>query len=197
MPTARRNDLLMVVTAVLVVMLDQLTKHWVVEYFTTGVPKASISLLGSVLDLEYVQNTGVAFSLLQGQAVLFLFIAVAIVVVGVLYWRTRDTGSLALKLTFGLILGGALGNLIDRITRGYVVDFVHFHIDGFFNFAVFNVADSSISIGVIVLALLLWRGSANTAAAQADETMTSAATAESPQKPGGASRIRNKVVSGR
>ncbi|WIG57660.1 MAG: Lipoprotein signal peptidase [Ktedonobacterales bacterium] len=197
MSTARRNDLLMVATAIVLVILDQLTKRWVVAYFTTGAPKASIPLLGSVLDLEYVQNTGVAFSLLQGQAVLFLFIAVAIVVVGVLYWRTRDTGSLMLKLTFGLILGGALGNLIDRVTRGYVVDFVHFHIDGFFNFAVFNVADSGISIGVIILALLLWRGSANIAALQADESTTSAARAESPQEPGSASHIRNKIVSGR
>lgn len=157
MSPARRNDLVMVAVGVLVVLADQLTKHWITQYFTTGAPKDPISLLGPNLQLIYDQNTGVAFSLLEGQTVLFLFIALAIAVVGFLYWRTRDSGSLVMKLTFGLILGGAFGNLIDRFSHQYVVDFIHFQIPGRFDYPVFNLADSAICIGVLLLAALLWR----------------------------------------
>jgi signal peptidase II len=156
MSRARRNDVVMVAAGVLLVALDQLTKHWITGYFTTHDTNTPIPILGHVLELLYTRNTGVAFSILEGQAVLFVFIAVAIAVISYLYWRMRETGSLLMKLTFGLILGGAVGNLIDRVTHGYVVDFVHFQIPGIFNFAVFNLADSGITVGVLVLASLLW-----------------------------------------
>ncbi len=155
---ARRDDALMVALALAVIGADQLTKYWIVQYFVASGPKPPIPILGQVVRLEYTQNTGVAFSLLQGQGVLYLFIGVALAVIGWLYWRMRETGGLAIKLTFGLILGGALGNnLIDRLRQGYVVDFIHFQIPGRFDFPVFNLADSAISIGVVVLAYLLWR----------------------------------------
>lgn len=156
MTRARRNDVVMVAAGVLLVALDQLTKRWITEYFTTHDANTPIPILGHVLELLYTRNTGVAFSILEGQAVLFVFIAIAIAVISYLYWRMRETGSLLMKLTFGLILGGAVGNLIDRVTHGYVVDFVHFQIPGIFNFAVFNLADSGITVGVLVLASLLW-----------------------------------------
>lgn len=211
MPPARRNDLLLVLTAALLVALDQLTKHWIVTYFTSQPPRPPIPVLGNVLDIEYVQNNGVAFTLLAGQAVLFVFIALALAVIGVLYWRTRDTASLPLKLTFGLILGGAVGNLLDRFTRGYVVDFIHFHLNAIgFDFAVFNVADSGITVGVFLLAVLLWFGGTQphtraqaqkpapgkTAPAPDAEAGTTAATA---RERGGESapRVRNRAIGGR
>ena len=157
MSPARRNDLMMVAAGALVVLVDQLSKHWITQYFTTGAPKDPISLLGPVLQLIYDQNTGVAFSLFEGQNILFLFIALAIGVVGYLYWRMRGSASLPLKVTFGLILGGALGNLIDRFSHRYVVDFIHFQIPGRFDWPVFNMADSAVCIGVVLLAVLLWR----------------------------------------
>ena len=90
--------------------------------------------------------------------VMFFFIALAIGVIGYLYWRSRETGTLLLKITFGLVLGGAIGNLIDRFSHAYVVDFIHFQIPNIgFDFAVFNVADSAISVGVVLLAYLVWR----------------------------------------
>jgi len=156
MSRARRNDVVMVAAGVLLVALDQLTKRWITDYFTTHDANTPIPILGHVLELLYTRNTGVAFSILEGQAVLFVFIAVAIAVISYLYWRLRESGSLLMKLTFGLILGGAVGNLIDRVAHGYVVDFVHFQIPGIFNFAVFNLADSGITVGVLVLASLLW-----------------------------------------
>lgn len=199
MSPARRNDLLMALTAAVLVVVDQLTKLWAV---TALAPRPSpVPLLGSVLDLEYVQNNGVAFSLLAGQTVLFVFIALAIVVIGTLYWRTRDTASLPLKLTFGLILGGAVGNLLDRFTRGYVVDFIHFHIDAIgFNFAVFNVADSGITVGVFLLAVLLWFGGAQAKPAKPAVDESEAPTSPAPARARGvesAPRVRNRTVGGR
>jgi signal peptidase II len=144
----------MVATGVLLIVLDQLVKHWITQNFT---PQGrSIPLVGDYLELIYVQNRGVAFSLLEGRESLYVLIAVAIGVVVWLYWRSRDNGSLLLKMTFGLIIGGAVGNLIDRVRLGYVVDFIHFQIPAIgFNFAVFNVADSGISVGVVLLIILL------------------------------------------
>ncbi|HEV8192529.1 MAG TPA: signal peptidase II [Ktedonobacterales bacterium] len=161
MSTARAKDAAMVAFGLLVIIVDQLTKHWVQTYFAAH-PGTAISLLGDVLTLDYTQNTGVAFSLLSGQAIMFFLIALAICVIGALYWRTRETGTLLLKVSFGLVLGGAIGNLIDRIAHQYVVDFIHFQIRSVFDFAVFNVADSAITVGVILLAALLWLGGAET-----------------------------------
>ncbi|MGZ3716646.1 MAG: signal peptidase II [Ktedonobacterales bacterium] len=203
MSPARRNDLVMVAAGALLVVLDQLSKHWIAQHLTLdGSP---IPIFGYVLELLYVQNTGVAFSMLSGSAVLFLFIAVAIGVIGWMYWRMRENGSLLLKLSFGLILGGAVGNLIDRVTHGYVVDFVHFQIPpDIFNFAVFNVADSGISIGVVLLAFLLWRGesqmlvhqpSTDDPAASGDAAPVDTPTASSDADV--APRARRRVASGR
>lgn len=153
---ARRDDVFIAALAVVVFVLDFLTKSWIVAYFKVPGYRAPIPIVGQILTLDYTQNTGVAFSLLEGQGLLFLLILVAIVVVGGLYWRMRDTANLLVKLPFGLIIGGAIGNLFGRLRFSYVVDFIHFEIPGHFDFPVFNVADSAITIGVIALACLLW-----------------------------------------
>lgn len=189
---ARRNDVLAAALGLIVVLVDQLTKHWIVAYFGMPGQRPPIALVGQILQLDYTQNTGVAFSLLAGQAVLFVFIAVAIAVIGSLYWRLREVGSLAIKMTFGLILGGALGNLIDRFRQAYVVDFIHFQIPGRFNFAVFNVADSAISVGVVVLAFLLWRGGAEETKAGAQGKVEATGEGQpSAEGSGSAPRVRN------
>lgn len=161
MSSARRNDLAMVLLGVVLIIVDQLTKSWVLAYFSSG--RAPIPLLGNYLQLEYLPNTGVAFSLLDGRSVMFALIAVAIAVILYLYWHARESGSLLLKLSFGIVLGGAIGNLIDRFAHGFVVDFIHFQIPGVFDFAIFNVADCGITVGVILLALLMWRQGSFTA----------------------------------
>jgi signal peptidase II len=147
----------MVGVGLAVIAADQLTKRWIVDYFQVP-EQGRIPIFGRVLELIYVQNTGVAFSLFQGQTLLYVLIALAVLVIGSLYWRMRDTGSLLLKVTFGLILGGAIGNLLDRFAHAYVVDFIHFQIPGVFDYPVFNLADSAICVGVVLLAFLLWRG---------------------------------------
>jgi signal peptidase II len=156
MSLARRNDLIMVATGVLVIFLDQLVKQWITQYFHGKPPDSKIPILGDTLDLISVKNRGVAFSLLEGRESLYVLIALAVAVVVWLYWRLRNSPSVLIKVIFGLIIGGAIGNLIDRLRLGYVVDFIHFQIPAIgFNFAVFNVADSSITVGVILLIVVL------------------------------------------
>ena len=157
MPASRKRDIFALVIGLAIVLVDQLTKVWIVQYFGTVGGRAPIPILGDLLTLYYVRNTGVAFSLFETQNIKFALIFVALAVIGYLYWRFRESPSLWLRLGFALVLGGALGNLLDRFTRGYVVDFVHFQIPGVFNFAVFNVADSAITIGVILIAIVLYQ----------------------------------------
>jgi signal peptidase II len=147
-----------------VLIVDQLTKMWIVQYFGVMGLRPPIPIVGDILTLFYVQNTGVAFSLFEGQNIKFLLIAVAFALICYLYWRFRESASLWLRLGFALVLGGATGNLFDRFTRSFVVDFIHFQIPGVFNFAVFNVADSAITVGVIIIAIFLYGMSASPAA---------------------------------
>lgn len=202
MPPARRNDLVMVGVGALLFALDQLTKGWIVSYFGPGPysDKPPISVLGNVLLLESLTNKGVAFSLFFGSNLVFLFIALALGVIGFLYWRARDTAGLALKVAFGLILGGAVGNVLDRLTRGYVVDFIHFQLPAIrFDWPVFNVADSGICVGVVLLAFLLWRSEPPPAAAPAAGTDGSPAVApvEATSASGSLPRVRRRVESPR
>jgi signal peptidase II len=195
MTTARKRDLIMVLAGLFIIVLDQLTKYWVVQYFVyPNGYKPSIPLLGPFLELAYVQNSGVAFSLLSSDSIKFLFIALAIAVIGYLYWRNRDNGSLLLKFSFGLVVGGALGNLIDRFRLSYVIDFIHFHIPGVFEFAVFNIADSAISVGVVLLAFLLWQGSASEAKEKAAVAPSAVATDPPSTSQPSIPRVRRRIT---
>jgi signal peptidase II len=159
---ARLYDALVLCLVIIVIACDQWTKSWIVHTMTVG-SETPFPFLGKYFVFQYVQNFGAAFSMLtgpHGSILLAILIAVAIVVVCVLYARMINTGSLAYKLVFGLILGGAFGNLIDRIIHsGYVVDFVSFRIPqiGYY-FAIFNVADACISVGVVLLFLMVLIG---------------------------------------
>ncbi|HEY7917329.1 MAG TPA: signal peptidase II [Acidimicrobiales bacterium] len=132
-----------------VVAADQLTKWWATVHLAHG----PIHLVGT-LDLELAHNTGASFSLFEGQAAFLVPLAVLLVaVLTVMVWRAS---SMARAATFGLILGGALGNLCDRLFRGdhgAVVDFVALHF-----WPTFNVADASIVVGCVLLLISLVRG---------------------------------------
>lgn len=157
MPASRYHDLYALMLGLAVLIADQVTKLWIVQYFGAEGLRPPVPVLGDIVTLYYVQNTGVAFSLFAGQNVKFVLIALALGMIIYLYWRYREVATLWLRLGFGLVLGGAIGNLIDRFAHTYVVDFIHFQIPNHFDFAVFNVADSAITIGVIVIALSLYR----------------------------------------
>ncbi|NDJ20419.1 lipoprotein signal peptidase [Nostoc sp. B(2019)] len=133
------------IASFIVFFLDQLTKYWVVQTFSLG---QTLPLLPGIFHLTYVTNTGAAFSLLSGKVewLRWLSLGVSLVLIGLALFG--PVLNLWDQLGYGLILGGAIGNGIDRFVLGYVVDFLDFRL---INFAVFNVADSFISIGIVCL----------------------------------------------
>jgi signal peptidase II len=140
-------------TALVVIGLDQLIKYLVVRQLAGSPP---FRIIGGFVELRYATNSGGAFSLLTGAPVFFALMAIA-VIGGILYASRRARG-LPIAVALGLLLGGAVGNLLDRIfrgdvpLRGEVVDFVKIG-----PWPLFNLADSCVVIGGIMLALLLGR----------------------------------------
>ena len=133
-------------TAAIVLILDQLTKFWAVNALAEG----PIVLIEDFLQLELTYNTGAAFSIFARSGPVLGIVVIGVIVLIVV--ALRDAGNIGEAIGLGLVLGGALGNLTDRIFRGdglidgAVVDFVDFSF-----FATFNVADSAVTIGVVVL----------------------------------------------
>ena len=141
------------VLAALVFVADQLTKYWIIN--TVGLESLGTIPVLPFFSLTWVQNYGVSMGLLQADSATGRWLLVgltAIISLVVAVWITREKLPTE-RFALGLILGGALGNIVDRIRFGYVVDFVHLHA-GQWSFYVFNVADAAISVGV---AILLWR----------------------------------------
>ena len=159
MRSNRRDLTVFGVTAFLIIGIDQLTKFLAQEYLlprrTSG--EGPIEFLGGFVKFTYAENTGAAFSI--GSGVTWLFTLVAFVVVFVIFRYARRLASLPWALALGGLLGGSLGNLIDRMFRapgpfqGFVVDFIQLPY-----WAIFNIADMSIVISGIGIAILLIRG---------------------------------------
>jgi signal peptidase II len=133
-----------------VLLLDQYSKLWIVERFSYG----DIESLSGFFNLVRVHNYGAAFSFLSDaggwQRWAFSLLAAVISIVIVVWIARLPTQSKMEGLALALILGGALGNLYDRLTLGYVVDFLDFHWSGM-HFPAFNIADAGISVGAAVL----------------------------------------------
>ncbi|HEX7077419.1 MAG TPA: signal peptidase II [Candidatus Eisenbacteria bacterium] len=148
-----RGTTLFAVCAALVVVLDQFTKAIASARLLLGDP---VTLLGDLVRFTLVHNTGAAFGLFPGSRL--PFIAISIVAIGVVvYLFFRETYRSALnRVLLGCILGGAIGNLIDRIRLGWVVDFIDMGL-GRTRWPVFNVADSAVTLGVLLLAWNLAR----------------------------------------
>ena len=154
---ARIYDALALLVIVIIVGVDQWTKALVVEHLSPSDTGPQIHLIGQYLLLFYIRNNGAAFSLFANSAVLIGLITLAVVVICYIYARMINSGSLAIKLIMGMIVGGALGNIIDRVRHaGYVVDFIAFRIPQInFYFAIFNIADACISVGVFLFFVAL------------------------------------------
>lgn len=157
---ARLFDALALLVAIVVIALDQMTKALVVANLSPPESKSPIPVVGDYLSIYYIQNSGAAFSMFSNNAVLIVLIAAALCIIVYLYIRMLNSGPMGYKLIFGMIIGGAASNLIDRaIHGGYVVDFIFFQIPQIgYRFAIFNIADASISVGVIILLLFVLAG---------------------------------------
>ncbi|EOH88347.1 signal peptidase II [Enterococcus asini ATCC 700915] len=133
------------IVAALLVVCDQLVKYWVVSNLSLG---ETMNVIPNVFSLTYYQNSGAAWSILQGQMWFFAIVTfVAVPLCIWLLWKNRR-GSKFYSLALGLVIAGALGNFIDRMRLGYVVDM--FQTD-FINFPIFNVADMCLTIGVVMV----------------------------------------------
>ena len=148
---------LFVLVAVLVVAVDQLTKHLVKSLF---LPNESRIIIPHVLWFTYVQNQHGAFGLFGSHPLILAGLA-SIVLIMFFLWYRQERGGWSTHIAFALILGGAIGNIVDRIRLGFVVDFFDLRW-----FPVFNVADSCITIGVILLLLRMLYHEAEPQAAQ-------------------------------
>jgi signal peptidase II len=137
--------------AIVVVVLDQLTKAWILNGLSLR-EVGQVEILPPLLNFTYVENTGVSFGLFGGGEARWVLTAFSIVVAGGLAWWALKAERRLLVAAIGLVIGGAIGNVIDRIRFGYVVDFVDFSGTGVFPW-VFNVADSAITVGVALLIL--------------------------------------------
>ena len=154
-----------------VVVLDQVVKAWILR--TLGPTEGTnIPLIGSWLSLTFVKNNGVAFGMFQGIPHFFTLTSIVISIGALLFYRFQLPNNRPwIQVSVGMIVGGAIGNIIDRIRYGYVVDFVH--VSWFPG--IFNLADSAITIGVLMLAgyllLLGENGAGTTRQHPADEAL--------------------------
>ena len=140
---------------VALIVLDQFVKAYVVQNIALGEVKTWIP---NFVSLTYLQNRGAAFSMLQDQQWFFTVITLVVMAGAIWYLHKHLDDSLWTVLGLMLIISGGLGNFIDRVSQGFVVDM--FHLD-FINFAIFNVADSYLSVGVIVLLLAMLKEEMN------------------------------------
>ena len=148
----RRREVVLILIALLVIVLDQLSKHYVVLNLHLGVPWNPIESLSRYVSFTYITNKGAAFGMFPTLSTFFTVIPIIVVIVILIYYRHLSNGQWAMNVGLGLQLGGALGNLIDRIRVGHVVDFIDFKV-----WPIFNIADSSIVIGVAIFAISILR----------------------------------------
>ena len=146
-----RSRLLFYGGAATVVVVDQIVKFWVARNLPAYTPVNPIPSLSPVFSFTFVKNTGVAFGMFPQFGGIFRFLTAFVILGILLFQRTLSVKEVWLHLTLGLVTGGALGNLLDRFTRGFVVDFLDVNFWPFRLWPVFNVADSAIVVGVALL----------------------------------------------
>ena len=127
------------------VVLDQVTKWLAVEYLK---PRYTVPLIQDALHLTYVENTGASFGMLKDHRWVFMVVSTVMIFGIIIFLLLQKKIPPVLGLSMGMILGGGIGNMIDRVLLGYVVDFIDFRL---INFAVFNGADSFICVGAAIL----------------------------------------------
>lgn len=143
------------INALVAFFLDQLTKYWVTQTFSLQQTQA---ILPGIFHITYVTNTGAAFSLLSGKVEWLRWLSLGVSLALIALASFGPVLSFWDKLGYGLILGGAIGNGLDRFVLGYVVDFLDFRL---INFPVFNFADMFINVGIICLLIATFQKTPN------------------------------------
>lgn len=143
--------MLWLIIAVLIIIADQAVKYLVASGMNVG--DTAFSIL-NLFDITYIQNKGAAFSLLSGKLSLLSIISVAFCICAVIYWIKKKPTHPLLCTSITMMFAGAFGNAIDRIFRGFVIDYIQ---TSFINFPVFNIADIGITVGAILLVVyFIW-----------------------------------------
>lgn len=151
--SARKNRFFLwgLLGAAIILAADQVSKHWIVH--VVDLPALGQIEISGIFDLTYVENPGMSFGMLSGARV-FLSLVSTGVALGLIWWLGRLTRPVAV-IGVAFIVGGALGNLYDRVAYGFVVDFFDFSGLGFP--WVFNIADAAINVGIAFLLLDAWQ----------------------------------------
>ncbi|BBD22692.1 signal peptidase II [Streptococcus constellatus] len=150
-----KRKVMVPIVIVALIALDQWVKFEIVKNIQLGEVKP---FLPKILSLTYLRNTGAAFSILENQQWLFAVITLVVIGAAIWYLSKHIKGSVWLLSALSLIIAGGIGNFIDRMRQGFVVDM--FQLD-FINFAIFNVADSYLTIGVLVLIVMMLKEEGN------------------------------------
>lgn len=138
--------MLYIAIILILAVVDQLSKYKIDNWLNEG---ETFPIIGEFFHLTYVKNRGIAFGMFQGKLDIISIVTIIVIIgVGVYFFKNRNKVSIFEKIGYSFILGGAIGNIIDRIFRGFVVDMIDFR--GIWEF-VFNLADVWINIGVILI----------------------------------------------
>ncbi|MDO5718551.1 MAG: signal peptidase II [Tissierellia bacterium] len=142
-----------IIILIALIGLDQYTKFLAYENLRMNSNKV---LIDKFLELAYVENRGAAFGILQGKSILFIIITLVVCFfIFSFFIKNYHTTGVVLKLSLVLMAAGAIGNLIDRIMRGFVVDFIFVRFWGYYDFPVFNIADICVVVGSILLVIVI------------------------------------------
>lgn len=166
--------LVMILLVIAFIYLDQLSKYLAVIYLKGG---ESFPIIKNVLHLTYVENEGAAFGMLKDHRWIFMIIS-SVAIIGLFVYLVKNYKASRLQsVALTMIIAGGIGNMIDRVALGYVVDFIDFTL---INFAIFNVADSFVCVGVglLILYLIMTLKKEHDAAKTAAAEKTTANTAE-------------------
>ncbi len=158
MKQRKRDILVLLTTAALVLLVDQVSKYFVTAWLEEGQSWDITPWLAPFFRITYVTNTGAAFGLFPQWGSFLIVVAAVVIVAIIVYYRHLSDGQWLIRVALGLQLGGAIGNnLVDRLRQGFVVDFIDLNFWPLHNWPIFNLADTAVVAGVTVLALvMLW-----------------------------------------
>ena len=142
-------------TTFIVLLIDQITKTWVVNNLSVGQSVQPIPALAPLFQITRSYNTGAAFGILPDSGSLFLILPIAIIIIMLIYYARTNPPQRLTVLAIGLIVGGALGNLVDRVQYEHVVDFIHYQIPDLIS-NISNLADHGVVIGALLLIVDSW-----------------------------------------